>query len=285
MPLSDDSCHSVQHTTACVHLRDIIHHNWLTYSEQYLQTPLQLEHAFQILLNSELFEFHSERMCEIIMDDTQAVSPLPNVYFRVLPCCLTPTTSMDIFYVEHRSTLAIRVLQCFVLVWEAKAGFLQVVQALATALPITHGSYHGRHRLWDWRHIYRYRRDLHRVAFYSRSHRGQASDSRCPIAVWGMQDAEFFTSGSPCVISHPILSDKSWFPTTGVFDDDFIDHLFDLVEQTRDVQDDTFNYSVIKLIVCFLICPLPCWLMRALEDLAERTIYGCFSPFRLSAPW
>lgn len=34
-----------------------------------------------------------------------------------------------------------------------------------------------------------------------------------------------------------------------VFDDPFLDYLFDLVEQTRHMQDDTFNYSVIKLIV------------------------------------
>lgn len=39
------------------------------------------------------------------------------------------------------------------------------------------------------------------------------------------------------------------FMGTGVFTDDFIDRLFDLVEQTRDMQDETFNYSVIKLIV------------------------------------
>ena len=34
-----------------------------------------------------------------------------------------------------------------------------------------------------------------------------------------------------------------------IFDDAFIDYLFDLVEQTRQLHDDTFNYSVIKLIV------------------------------------
>lgn len=36
----------------------------------------------------------------------------------------------------------------------------------------------------------------------------------------------------------------------GIFDDTFIEYLFDLVEQTRDMHDETFNYSVIKLIVC-----------------------------------
>lgn len=36
---------------------------------------------------------------------------------------------------------------------------------------------------------------------------------------------------------------------TGIFDDDFIDYLYDLVEQTRAMQDESFNYSVIKLLV------------------------------------
>lgn len=33
------------------------------------------------------------------------------------------------------------------------------------------------------------------------------------------------------------------------FDDRFIDHLFELVETTRDQQDERLNYAVIKLIV------------------------------------
>ena len=37
----------------------------------------------------------------------------------------------------------------------------------------------------------------------------------------------------------------------GIFDDTFIDYLFDLVEQTRHMQDETLNYSLIKLIVGF----------------------------------
>jgi hypothetical protein len=41
--------------------------------EQYLQSPFQLEHACELLLNSELFAFHSERMCEILTDDAQSV--------------------------------------------------------------------------------------------------------------------------------------------------------------------------------------------------------------------
>lgn len=41
--------------------------------EQYLQSPLQLEHACEYILDSELFSFHSERMCEILTDEVTQV--------------------------------------------------------------------------------------------------------------------------------------------------------------------------------------------------------------------
>lgn len=53
--------------------------------EQYLQTPLQLEHACARLLDSELFQFHSERMCGIIMTDIQMVRT-PPVPFAICVC-------------------------------------------------------------------------------------------------------------------------------------------------------------------------------------------------------
>jgi hypothetical protein len=45
--------------------------------------------------------------------------------------------------------------------------------------------------------------------------------------------------------------------STEVFADHFLDKLFDLVEQTRSMHDETFNYSVIKLIVCLIFLPAP----------------------------
>ena len=52
-----------------------------------------------------------------------------------------------------------------------------------------------------------------------------------------------------------------------------MDYLFDLVEQTRDTEDETFNYSVIKLIVGPEISPYIGFL-RVLAGGPERTIYG-----------
>lgn len=42
-------------------------------AEYYLQLPLQLESACRVLFDSELFKFHSERMCELAIDDVQSV--------------------------------------------------------------------------------------------------------------------------------------------------------------------------------------------------------------------
>lgn len=42
--------------------------------EQYLQTPIQLDHACNLLLESELFAFHSGRMSEILLEDAETVS-------------------------------------------------------------------------------------------------------------------------------------------------------------------------------------------------------------------
>jgi hypothetical protein len=53
-------------------------------AEHYLHSPLQLEHACQLLLDSELFAFHSERMCELAIEDVQSVCgtmaiPVPHI--------------------------------------------------------------------------------------------------------------------------------------------------------------------------------------------------------------
>jgi hypothetical protein len=44
------------------------------FTEQYLQTPLQLEHSCDLLMTSELFLFHSERMSDLLLDDARTVS-------------------------------------------------------------------------------------------------------------------------------------------------------------------------------------------------------------------
>jgi hypothetical protein len=56
---------------------------------------------------------------------------------------------------------------------------------------------------------------------------------------------------------HWFLLTRPYLNFTEVFGDHFLDKLFDLVEQTRSMHDETFNYSVIKLIVRLMFLPVP----------------------------
>lgn len=56
------------------------------------------------------------------------------------------------------------------------------------------------------------------------------------------------------------------------FDDHFIDHLFEMVETTRDQQDERLNYAVIKLIVSS--CPHSLVGQSRHLGCAQRTIHG-----------
>jgi hypothetical protein len=76
----------------------------LTPAEQYLQSPLQLEHACDFILESELFTFHSERMCEILTDEAAQVSYLfffSRVLGELMPRLLEHRSSCSVHAVQH----------------------------------------------------------------------------------------------------------------------------------------------------------------------------------------
>ncbi|KAJ7822549.1 hypothetical protein B0H14DRAFT_3470677 [Mycena olivaceomarginata] len=58
------------------------------YHEQYLQSPLQLEHACNLIVKSELFAFHLEQMCEILADEscTNTDRHLQLIMYHILLC-------------------------------------------------------------------------------------------------------------------------------------------------------------------------------------------------------
>ncbi|KAK8846670.1 hypothetical protein IAR55_005757 [Kwoniella newhampshirensis] len=66
------------------------------------------------------------------------------------------------------------------------------------------------------------------------------------------------------------------------FDDTFIDHLFDLVETTRDQQDERLNYAVIKLIVAlneqFMVATLPSKSRRPQAQAEEGGLLAASAP-------
>ncbi|KAG6898079.1 hypothetical protein C0992_005999 [Termitomyces sp. T32_za158] len=174
------------------------------YHEQYLQSPLQLEHACGLLMDSELFRFHSERMCEILVSDLQSqTNPHAQfIFYHVLLCHGRRKTD---FFRSHKR-------------WQPLLPLL-IDHILVEIDPDVEDAYFGVTGASD--------RLTHVPIPIEAKLRGlgiQLLYEVCRVQKLSVQDLR-------------------------TFDDAFIDYLFDLVEQTRHMHDETFNYSVIKLIV------------------------------------
>ncbi|KAI6038587.1 hypothetical protein EDC04DRAFT_2868267 [Pisolithus marmoratus] len=175
--------------------------------EQYLQSPLQLEHACQQLLDSELFTFHSERMCELIIEDAQSKTD-PHVQLILYTILLYYGRRQSSFLrSSKRWKPLIPLLMDHVLVEiDPETEFMNLVPSSASGS--RHSIFMGPVTI-EAKLRYLGVRLLYEV---------------CRVQNLSAQDLRVFT-------------------------DSFIDHLFELVEQTRFVPDETFNYSVIKLLV------------------------------------
>ncbi|EKM78508.1 hypothetical protein AGABI1DRAFT_121557 [Agaricus bisporus var. burnettii JB137-S8] len=186
------------------------------YHEQYLQSPFQLEHAFETLLDSELFEFHSERMCEIIVDDARSNTD-PHSQF----ICYS-----ILFWYGRR-----------------KPDFLKSHKRWQPLLPLLMD-----HVLVDI--------DPDIEDTYTGAVGTSYGSPSIPVPI----EAKL-RSLAVKLLYEVCRTLKFSLQDLRTFNDNFIDQLFDLVEQTRNMQDDTFNYSVIKLIVAlneqFMVASLP----------------------------
>ncbi|KIK63179.1 hypothetical protein GYMLUDRAFT_41504 [Collybiopsis luxurians FD-317 M1] len=168
-----------------------------TYHEQYLSSlPYQMHSACDLILSSELFQFHSDRMLGMILDEAKENTNPHWVYVALHVLLCYGRRKKDFF----------RVNAC----WEPLLPFLMdnIILEIdedddrtdsATNVPVP-------------------------IEAKLRSLSVELLYDMCRVQKWSVQDLK-------------------------VFSDSFLDHLFDLVEQTRLVQDDTFNYAVIKLIV------------------------------------
>ncbi|PPR03362.1 hypothetical protein CVT24_012487 [Panaeolus cyanescens] len=196
-------------------------------SEQYLQSPLQLEHACSMLVESELFEFHSERMCDIITEDIKKT---------------TDPHSLFIFY---------EVLYYY---GQRRPDFLRSHKRWQPLLP----------RLMDYILV---EIDPDIEDTYAGTVTGRNPNfGAVPIPIEAkLRSLCVKLMYEVCrVVKTPTLQDLK------IFDESFIDYLFDLVEQTRDMQDETFNYSVIKLIISLN----EQFMVAELEDSKTQTSLG-----------
>ncbi|KAJ7652163.1 hypothetical protein DFH06DRAFT_543681 [Mycena polygramma] len=205
----------------------------LTFSEQYLQSPLQLEHACNLIVESELFAFHSERMCEIMVDEARS-NPDPHsqlIVYHVLLC--HGRRRSDFFRSHKRWVPLLPLLMDHVLVEidsdVEDAYFGNIGASSSVASPIYGNGAGSGHSATVPIPIEAKLRSLCVRLLYE----------VCRVQRFSVQDLRELP------IHVPFHAHRN----VGVFDDAFIDYMFDLVEQTRQMHDDAFNYSVIKLIV------------------------------------
>ncbi|KAG6834984.1 hypothetical protein H0H93_005916 [Arthromyces matolae] len=170
----------------------------LNHQEQYLQSPLQLEHACELLMESELFRFHSERMCEILQTDPHAQL----IFYHVL---LSYGRRRTDFFRAHKR-------------WQPLLPLI-MDHILVEIDPDVEDTYFG-------------------------VIGGSGKLAHVPIPI------EAKLRGLGVQLLYEVCRvQKLSVQDLRIFDDAFIDYLFDLVEQTRHMHDETFNYSVIKLLV------------------------------------
>ncbi|KAH9914110.1 uncharacterized protein B0H18DRAFT_887456 [Fomitopsis serialis] len=175
------------------------------YHEQYLQSPLQMEHACDLLIASELFQFHSQRMTRILCDDTQKATD------------------------PHQQLILYGVLLAY---GRRKASFLRDQKRWQPLLPLLMDNV-----LVDV--------DPDVEDTFSGTTSGGSGYQR---AVAVPIEAKLRTQ-SVRILYEVCRVQKMTIQELDSFSDSFIDYLFDLIEQTRHMQDETFNYSVIKLLV------------------------------------
>ena len=138
-------------------------------AEQYLQSPLQLEHACEFIFDSELFVFHSERMCEILTDEAAVVCILHH------SCAFNKLMSSRS---EHRSSRSVHAVQHFTLLWPTQPKLPPLTQAVAIVDSLAHGSRSRRHGPRCRGHVFRlnvHLRPKHRLEGFGHPHRGEAA--------------------------------------------------------------------------------------------------------------
>ncbi|KIY49707.1 hypothetical protein FISHEDRAFT_8415, partial [Fistulina hepatica ATCC 64428] len=186
-----------------------------TYHELYLQTPVLMSQACTLVLDSELFAFHSERMCEILLDDIQAATDphMQYIFYQIL------------LHYGRRGRVSGAM--------GGRGDFFGTPKRWQTVLPL----------LID--HV---RVDVDDVTFDT-----LPEDADCEFGVPGapvlitiearLRSLSVKLLYEVCRVQCFSLQDLRIFPSS------FIDYLFDLVEDTRNMRTESFNYAIINLIV------------------------------------
>ncbi|KAG1872950.1 hypothetical protein DFJ58DRAFT_406806 [Suillus subalutaceus] len=181
-----------------------------SYHEQFLQSPMQLEHACSLLLDSELFVFHSERMCELAIEDVESKTD-PHSQLILYSVLLFHGRRQSNFIRSHKH-------------WQPLIPLLMDHVLVEINLD-TEDVYLGAPSI------------------------SSSSGSRSSMVVGHIPIEAKLRSLSLRLLYEVCRVQKLSLHDLNVFNDQFLDNLFELIEQTRFMPDETLNYSVIKLIV------------------------------------
>ena len=172
--------------------------------DAYLPQPSDMHHAVSLLLESELFTYHYERMVALIMSDAQEVTH-PHELYIIYHIILYYGQRHPSLFRSHRK-------------WRKLLPTLGEVVGL------------------------------------------DVDEVRTIVVQSSVADKQSFEHGLPSIEARLRLPatnlmyevcrvQKLHDKELAQFDDRFIDHMFDMVETTRDHQDEQLNYAIIKLLV------------------------------------
>ncbi|EIW68669.1 hypothetical protein TREMEDRAFT_39577 [Tremella mesenterica DSM 1558] len=182
------------------------------YHAKYLPTTQDMQNAMSLLLDSELFTYHYERMVGIMMADAQE-----------------NTNPHDLYIIYH-----------LILYYGQR-----------------HPSLFKSHRKWR-----KLLPTLGEVVGLDHDEASNLSTYHSHTYVLGLPPIESRLRLPATNLMYEVCRvQKLDAQELAQFDDTFIDHLFDLVEVTRDQQDERLNYAVIKLLIAlneqFMVATLP----------------------------
>ncbi|GAA5989997.1 hypothetical protein JCM11641_000579 [Rhodosporidiobolus odoratus] len=218
------------------------------FMDRFLAAPGALDHALLALLSSQLFTSHVDRMTQSIISSIVSPSASPSTLFISLMLVLqvgegaNPLTSSG-----HTNTARRRTGTAGVTIGSSKV-FRAMRKRWKEVVTV----------LMKWVADAEVVEEQQEV-IESEGGAGKPEEKRIGMPAEGWE--ERVGTAATAVLYEMCRVQKLSSEELSYFTFDFISHLFTLVERTRDAEDETFNYSLIKLIIAlneqFMVATVP----------------------------
>ncbi|BGP26258.1 hypothetical protein Rt10032_c10g4293 [Rhodotorula toruloides] len=215
-----------------------------SFMDQFLAEPGALDHALLALLSSPLFTDHADRMTDNIVSSIVHPDASSATLFISLMLVLhlgegaNPLTTAGVWANPQKPGAGVTVGSSKV--------FRQMRKRWSEVVPVL------MKWVWDAGVV----EDRHTG---EPSEAGKRMDQQVGMPVEGWE--ERVGTAATAVLYEMCRVQKLTLDELSDFTFHFISHLFSLIERTRDAEDETFNYSLIKLIIAlneqFMVCTVP----------------------------